>query len=225
MTRYVQAEIMSMDCGAETFANISNSTSDDAPFTGTVGRVQVSKYAKDGKKMNYIRVGHYDVSEKPAILLFPDANCELYPKRFYWSPEDDNGSMFNHADLKLQDFSGLADTHKAIMVPPGLIATTYYAANWSGATTKYEGRKSRKPELDAIDPSKVKTGYAPGIEGMECQTLSSYLASLRIDKVPKRKPVGYWKGITASSSQDFTYTVGIVNDKKTKDSHDDAEKL
>ena len=216
---------MSMDCGAETFANISNSTSDDAPFTGTVGRVQVSKYAKDGKKMNYIRVGHYDVSEKPAILLFPDANCELYPKRFYWSPEDDNGSMFNHDDLKLQDFSGLADTHKAIMVPPGLIVTTYYAANWSGATTKYEGRKSRKPELDAIDPSKVKTGYAPGIEDMECQTLSSYLASLRIDKVPKRKPIGYWKGITASSSQDFTYTVGIVNDKKTKDSHDDAEKL
>ena len=52
-----------------------------------------------------MRVGHYDMKKKPAILIFPDVNCELMPKRFYWNPEDDNGSQYNEADLKLQEFN------------------------------------------------------------------------------------------------------------------------
>ena len=217
---------MSMDCGSETFANISSDIAFNARFTGSVGRVQVSKYSASNQKKNYIRVGFYDVTEKPAILIFPDANCELYPKRFYWSAEDDNGSMFNKADLDLQDFSNLFGYHKAIMVPPGLVATTYKGANWSGAQETHEGQMAKKPELDRIRKSKVSTGYAPGIESVACQKIiNGDVKSLRVDKVPKKKPVAYWKGITATNSQDFTYFVGIQNDDKTKSSNADASEL
>ena len=45
--------------------------------------------------------------------------------------------------------------------------------------------------------------------------------SLRIDKDRKKKPIAYWKGITASAPQTFTYTVGIgsTDSKKGTDSH------
>ena len=92
-------EIMSVDCGAETFANISGSRDEDAKFSGTAGRVQVSKYKTDSSTETWVRVGYYDMAEKAAILVFPDLNCELMPKRFYWDPEDDNGSQYNEADL------------------------------------------------------------------------------------------------------------------------------
>ena len=61
--------------------------------------VQVSKAKTDGSRDTWVRVGYYDMAEKAAILIFPDKNCELMPKRFYWDPEDDNGSQYNEADL------------------------------------------------------------------------------------------------------------------------------
>ena len=97
--RIPQKEIMSVDCGSETFANISGSRDEDAKFSGTAGRVQVSKYVTDRSTETWVRVGYYDMAEKAAILIFPDVNCELMPKRFYWDPEDDNGSQYNEADL------------------------------------------------------------------------------------------------------------------------------
>ena len=45
--RIPHKEIMSVDCGSETFANISGSRDEDAKFSGTAGRVQVSKYVTD----------------------------------------------------------------------------------------------------------------------------------------------------------------------------------
>ena len=45
----------------------------------------------------------------------------------------------------------------------------------------------------------------------------AYVESLRIDKQRYKKPIAYWKGITASEPQKFKYTVGIGSTDKKKD--------
>ena len=40
--------------------------------------------------------------------------------------------------------------------------------------------------------------------------------SLRIVKEQKGKLTGYWKGITSSQTQEYTFTVGITSDQSTK---------
>ena len=49
--------------------------------------------------------------------------------------------------------------------------------------------------------------------------------SLKIEKIKAKKPVAYWKGITASSPQTFTYTVGIGDIKNKLDKTSSAIKL
>ena len=73
-------------------------------FSGTVGRVSVSKNNSDGSRKARVRVGAYNMMEQGAVLIFPDENCELMPKRFYWSNGDDgeNGTKYDKADLALQ---------------------------------------------------------------------------------------------------------------------------
>ena len=41
------------------------------------------------------------------------------------------------------------------------------------------------------------------------------LNSFKIMKQKKGKATGYWKGITSTGSQEFTYTVGISNTDST----------
>ena len=94
-------------------------------------------------------MGYYDVAEKPAVLIFPDEDCSEFPKRFYWSPDGDNGSTYNEEDLVLQDFGETYKTKsyhsKSIMVPPGLTATVYEDANWSGTSESFNGAKIHPP--------------------------------------------------------------------------------
>ena len=122
---------MSADCGSETFANISQENDPKSKFSGTAGRVQVSKDEKGkyDKDKTFVRVGFYDARQRPALLIFPDDKCELMPMRFYWNPEEDNGTEYNEEDLILQDFNGLTKT-KAVQLPPGYAATLYQGKNW-----------------------------------------------------------------------------------------------
>jgi hypothetical protein len=49
--------------------------------------------------------------------------------------------------------------------------------------------------------------------------------SLRIDKKAEKKAIAYWKGITASSPQKFTYTVGIGSGTSDKSTDDKVEQI
>ena len=63
---------------------------------------------------------------------------------------------------------------------------------------------------------------------LQCVKLAPELdtvKSLKIEKIKDRKPIAYWKGITASSPQTFTYSVGIGDAKNKKDKAASAKKL
>ena len=59
----ITKEVMSMDCGGETFANVSQDMRATTKFSGTVGRVSVSKEGSDGSNKARVRVGPFDMKE------------------------------------------------------------------------------------------------------------------------------------------------------------------
>ena len=49
--------------------------------------------------------------------------------------------------------------------------------------------------------------------------------SIRLEKENKGKATGFWKGITSTEAQEFTYTVGITSTDSNSTSKSSAEKL
>ena len=63
---------------------------------------------------------------------------------------------------------------------------------------------------------------------LQCIKLGKHLdmvKSLKIEKIKDKKPIAYWKGITASSPQTFTYNVGIGDIQNKQDKSSSANKL
>ena len=112
--------------------------------------------------------------EQGAVLIFPDENCELMPKRFYWSNGDDgeNGTKYDKADLALQainkfSIKSLRDLFrkqdkksgnylaKSVQVPPGFMVTLYEEKHWSGTSKQVMGKTSRKASYESLTPTTV----------------------------------------------------------------------
>ena len=87
-------------------------------FSGTVGRVSVSKFNSDKSDKARIRVGPFDMREQGAVLIFPDENCEYMPKRFYYNSEDDgeNGTKYDKKDIALQAINRFGSSFKGLFV-------------------------------------------------------------------------------------------------------------
>lgn len=49
--------------------------------------------------------------------------------------------------------------------------------------------------------------------------------SIRIEKEKAGQATGYWKGITATEAQKFTFSVGIVNTDSSSQADSGAERL
>ena len=148
------------------------------------------------------------MKKMPAVMIFPDANCNVIPRRFYFDPEDGESSFYNMEDMMRQDLiEPWAGYSRAVMVPPGFDLTLYGKEAWRGYHEVYNG----------------KAHYGEtGVRDLICQPLNTvtwnYFKSLKITKRPSSKITGYWKGITSSEGQDFTFTVGIssTNSKLSK---------
>ena len=83
------------------------------------------------------------------------------------------------------------------MVPEGLTLTLYEKEHWRGWHQIREGQAYHGEK---------------GSRGLVCQKIydkPGYFHSLKIEREKQGKIVGYWKGITASEAQQFTYTVGL----------------
>ena len=179
-------------------------------FGGTSGRVSLagSSDAAFPKNTADVIVGPYNSKEMPAIMIFPDANCNVIPRRFYFNPEDGDSSFYNMEDMLRQDLvPSWAGYSRAVMVPPGYDLTLYSKEAWRGYHEVYHG----------------KANYGEtGVRDLICQPLTTnswqYFKSLKITKRPSTKITGYWKGITSSEGQKFSFTVGIssVNGKLSK---------
>ena len=92
------------------------------------------------------------------------------------------------------------------MVPEGLTLTLYEKEHWRGWHQIREGQAYHGEK---------------GSRGLVCQKIydkERYFHSLKIEREKQGKITGYWKGITASEAQKFTYTVGLSSsdDKLSK---------
>ena len=94
---------MSIDCGAETYANVSYdaATGKKDKYTGTAGRVQAVKAKSHGNAKTKFQVGKYDAKDKAAVLIYPDADCSGFPKRFFWDDDSDNATYYNKSDIAI----------------------------------------------------------------------------------------------------------------------------
>ena len=69
-------------------------------------------------------------------MIFPDANCQVLPRVFYFDPEDGGSSYYNFEDMVRQDFvPSWLGWNRAVMVPPGLDLTLFEKETWRGKKT------------------------------------------------------------------------------------------
>lgn len=111
-------------------------------FGGTTGRVSLagSSDAAFPKNTADVIVGPYNSKNMPAIMIFPDANCNVIPRRFYFNPEDGDSSFYNMEDMLRQDLvPSWAGYSRAVMVPPGYDLTLYSKEAWRGYHEVYHG--------------------------------------------------------------------------------------
>ena len=87
-------------------------------------------------------------------------------------------------------------------MPFGYSLTLFSEENWRGTQKTVSGEENLQ-----------KTGVGK----LKCQPINKTMkkaTSIRIDKQKQGKSTGYWKGITASADQTFTYTIGISSSDK-----------
>ena len=88
-----------IDCGVNTWSNLTFNKENDDYYIGTAGRVSLNyvsdnpHYDKDDDTI-FFRVGLYDIKTMPAVLVFQDDKCQENSARFFWDPELESGSDY-----------------------------------------------------------------------------------------------------------------------------------
>ena len=100
----------------------------------------------------------------------------------------------------------------SVMVPPGYKLTLYSQDAQRGEEEGFWGAYEQGQRGD----SKVKCQQVETlINGNEWHNVGISAKSMRIVKNKEGQATGYWKGITTSEKQKFTYQVGLSSKDET----------
>lgn len=165
----------------------------------------------------------------PALILYNGrkGTCAGSASRHIYDPRDRYPGHFDRADTNdaKKRVSYFADS---LMLRPGYKVILYELPKWQGidASVDDEGNET-KATYEIIEGAYLH-GSEEGrllcqpiknsvITGKEKNSIGQKgVGSFIILKNQAGKATGYWKGITSTGSQEFTYTVGISNSDSSK---------
>ena len=169
-----------------------------------------------------MRVGPYDDLVMPALMLFDGGKeraCNGSASRHFYDPREKYPGQFDRDDLYYTRIRFGADS---MMLRPGYKVILYEKPKFQGL----DAYVNDKGETIPANYEVIEGAWAEGSdEGrLKCQPIKNRviaegykkqarsktgIGSFKIMKQEQGKATGYWKGITSTGSQEFTYTVGI----------------
>ena len=169
-----------------------------------------------------MRVGPYDDLVMPALMLFDGFthSCDGAASRHFYDPREKYPGQYDRDDLYYTRIRYSADS---MMLRPGYKVILYEMPKFEGldASVDDKGEKVRATYeviegafAEGSDEGRLKCQPIKNrvISGYEANAYNKKgIGSFKIMKQEQGKATGYWKGITSTGSQEFTYTVGISN--------------
>jgi len=186
--------------------------------------IQVEK----GGKYMFIKVGHHDKNRLPAVILFNNADCSGEPGRFTFEPSTEPVTTYTSKDIKKQmvgmtfvDEKGTQMVHfgypGSAMVPPGYELDFFKSNYFKGTPETLQGALKRQEKNNfelACQPLTSMKG-----------TAATEYGSMRIRSKKTGRMTGYWKGITTSEAQIYTFSVGIKSTDAQTSASDSASTM